>query len=442
MSAAGRARRMALWQPLRRRNFRYVWLGETVSLLGDQFHFVALAWLTLQLTGSGLALGAVLTAAAVPRAVLMLVGGAVTDRFSPRTVILASYAGRGVAVAVVAALVLTGAVQIWHLVVLGLLFGVSDAFFFPAIGTIVPRLVPPEELEPANALHQGILSLAGFVGPALAGVLVATAGTGAAFVIDAASFAIATLALLLVDRDATSLSPAVASAPHAPAGSGMLRTIRAGLAYAWRDPGMRSLILLSAAFNLAFSGPVQVGLPWLANVRFGDPVALGTMFSGWGLGALVGSVLAGSLRLGSRQGARTMAIGAFLGLGIASLAFVPHYLVAAALIAIMGIAGGFLNVGLTSWIQRRSSPEMLGRVMSILMLAGVGLTPISLAVSGLIADVAIVALFVGGGLIVLVTVLVGVASGAVHDLDREAPEHAAGDPARERPDAGAAEPAR
>jgi hypothetical protein len=118
--------RVPLIQPLRERDFRLVFSGESISLLGDQFHFVALAWLTLQLTGSGVALGTVLMATAIPRAVFMLVGGAMSDRTSPRSLMLGSNALRTVVVAIVAALVLTGNAQLWQLYVLALIFGTVD----------------------------------------------------------------------------------------------------------------------------------------------------------------------------------------------------------------------------------------------------------------------------------------------------------------------------
>src|SRR5579859_3381215 len=195
-AGAPRRRRVPLIEPLLGRDFRLMFAGESVSLLGDQFHFVALAWLTLQLTGSGVALGTVLMAAAIPRAVFMLVGGAISDRISPRSLMLVANALRTVVVAVVAALVLTGHVQLWQLYVLALIFGVVDAFFYPALNTIVPMLVSDEQLSPANGVVQIMQQVSGLVGPALAGLLVAAAGTGPAFAIDSASFAVATATML------------------------------------------------------------------------------------------------------------------------------------------------------------------------------------------------------------------------------------------------------
>ena len=190
--------RFALIQPLRERDFRLVFSGESISLLGDQFHFVALAWLTLQLTGSGVALGTVLMTVAIPRALFMLLGGAMSDRISPRSLMLVSNALRTVVVAIIAALVLTGHAQLWQLYVLALIFGTVDAFFHPALNTIVPMLVSERLLSPANALAQIMMQLSGLIGPAIAGVVVATLNTGPAFAFDAASFAVATVTIWLV----------------------------------------------------------------------------------------------------------------------------------------------------------------------------------------------------------------------------------------------------
>ena len=141
----------ALLRPLRIRDFRLLFTGETISVLGDQFHFIALTWLALQLTGSGLVLGTVLMTAAIPRAAFMLLGGAFSDRFSPRTLMLLSNVIRGIAVGILAALVLSGRAELWHLYVLAGIFGIVDAFFYPAMNTIVPMLVPERQLAPANA---------------------------------------------------------------------------------------------------------------------------------------------------------------------------------------------------------------------------------------------------------------------------------------------------
>src|SRR6185503_1823883 len=198
-----RASRIPLLAPLAGRDFRLVWFGESVSLLGDGFQLVAISTLVLGMTGSGLALGAILIAAAIPRGVFMLVGGVLSDRISPRNLALASNVLRAILTTVVAALVIGARVELWHLAVVGIAFGTVDAVFLPAINTLVPRLVPAERLAAANAVMQGTGQLVGTIGPAVAGFAVALTGIGAAFAIDAASFAFAAVALWFVRSGAT-----------------------------------------------------------------------------------------------------------------------------------------------------------------------------------------------------------------------------------------------
>jgi MFS family permease len=413
------ARGPALLQPLRLRDFRLVFAGESISLIGDQFHFVALAWLTLQLTGSGLALGTVLMVAAIPRAIFMLVGGALSDRFSPRTLMLASNALRSVVVGIVAVLVLTGNAQLWHLFVLAGIFGVVDAIFHPALNTIVPMLVSDRLLPPANALVQVMAQLSGLIGPAIAGLVVAAVQTGPAFAVNAVSFAVAALALALVRGGRRSSSGGHAEAPA----EGLLRTIGSGLAYAWSDPPVRALLLLTAAFNFAFTGPVSVGLPYLANTRFeGGPLALGLMLSAFGAGAVAGALLAGSLRHVPRLGLVILLIAVVMGVAQALVGVAPNVWVAMVIGAGIGLGVGFLNVRVIAWLQARTPPSMRGRVMSLIMLSGVGMAPFSLAISGAIIDLGAVTLaFAAAGAIIVAAALVGMASGIPQQMvDEEA----------------------
>lgn len=399
----------ALLQPLRLRDFRLVFAGESISLIGDQFHFVALAWLTLQLTGSGLALGTVLMVAAIPRAIFMLVGGALSDRLSPRTLMLASNALRSVVVGIVAVLVLTGNAELWHLFVLAGIFGVVDAIFHPALNTIVPMLVSDRLLPPANALVQVMAQLSGLIGPAVAGVVVAAVQTGPAFAVNAVSFAVAALALALVRGGRRSIGEEHVGA----ADDGLLRTIGSGLAYAWNDPPVRALLLLTAAFNFAFTGPVSVGLPYLADTRFeGGPLALGLMLSSFGAGAVAGALLAGSLRHVPRLGLVILLIAIVMGIAQALVGVAPNVWVAMVIGAGIGLGVGFLNVRVIAWLQARTPPSMRGRVMSLIMLSGVGMAPFSLAISGAIIELGAVTLaFAVAGAIIVAAALFGIAGG-------------------------------
>jgi MFS family permease len=399
---------LQLLRPLRVRDFRLVFGGESLSVLGDQFNFVALAWLTLRLTGSGLALGSVLMVAAIPRAVFMLLGGALSDRWSPRSLMLYSNAIRAVLVGVVAALVLTGNAALWQLYILAGTFGVVDALFYPAINAILPMLVDEPSLPPANALIQGSHQFAGLIGPALAGVVVALVGTGPAFAVDAASFAVATVALFFVVGGRRS------SRAHGTADAaitGVIASIRAGFTYARRDPAVRSLILLTAASNLAFNGPLLVGIPFMADHTFGGGSAtFGILLSAYGGGAVVGAIGAG--RRVPRLGTLVLATAFAMGVALALLGVAPNVPSAFVLLVGIGLGAGFLNVHIFSWLQGRTPEAMRGRVMSMVMLGAFGLSPVSYALAGAIVDLGPVALMFGAaGAIVVAASVAGFASG-------------------------------
>ncbi|MCC6617882.1 MAG: MFS transporter [Chloroflexi bacterium] len=404
-----------LLQPLRVRDFRLLFSGETISVLGDQFHFVALAWLALQLTGSGLALGTVLMTAAIPRAAFMLLGGAFSDRISPRSLILVSNAVRGVTVGTLAVVVLSGTAQLWHLYIFAAVFGVVDAFFYPALGTIVPMLVPARLLPPANAVIQGSAQIMGLVGPALAGAMIAVVQTGPAFVIDAASFAVAVAAIALV-RGGRRLP----SGPSEPQES-VMASIGGGLRAAWADPAIRGAIVLTTAFNLAINGPISVGLAWLADERFaGGSTAFGLMFSAWGAGALIGAVVGGSITRIPHFGSMLLGAAALIGVGLAAIGFAPSAIVAGAILAAMGVMVGLINVQFISWLQRRVQGAQMGRMMSLVMLGSVGLAPVSLAAAGFLIDLgAATLMFAMAGGIVLAATVAGFAWGMPRLMDTD-----------------------
>ncbi|HEX7172644.1 MAG TPA: MFS transporter [Candidatus Limnocylindria bacterium] len=384
---------LGVLQPLRNRSFRMVWLGETVSMLGDQFYLVALPWLALALTGSSLALGLVLMAAAVPRAALMLVGGALSDRFDPRRIMIASSLARAILVGILAVLVWTDAVQLWHLYLLGAGFGAADAFFQPAALALVPRLVPQERLEASNALVMGSMAVTGMIGPALAGVAIAATGTALGFGIDAVTFLFAVVTLILVRRP-----PDASAAPSGRADSGTLGAILAGLRYASADAQIRTVLLAVTVINLAVVGPFFVGLPVLVESFDSGPMAYGIVLSAFGGAALTGAIVAGSLGARARMSLVIPMTSGGLAFGMILIGLAPNAWATALAAIPLGAGVGILQVSGMAWLQRRSQPAYLGRVMSLVMFAIMGLTPVSYAVAGAVAESGLTILFVGAGL--------------------------------------------
>jgi MFS family permease len=437
IAGRGLVHRVPMLAPLGGRDFRLVWAGESVSLFGDQFHIVALAALVLAMTGSGLALGAILLAASIPRGLFLLIGGALSDRIRPRDLALASNVVRAAVTTLIAGLVLGARVELWQLAAAGVVFGTVDAVFLAAINTLIPRLVPVDRLAAANALMLGTAQLMGTVGPAVAGFAVALVGPGAAFALDAASFAVAAVALWLVRGGSTATlvdgteptpTPAVAeviadprlesSAPELPGASAeaprpsILTSIVAGTRTVLGEPVMRSIVIISTAANLAFTGPSVVGLPWLVLVHFdAGPVALGLVFAAFGAGSLVGVVAAGSLSRPRRLGLVVLSLVLLMGVGLAAVGLAPTVPVLALVSAMTGAISGYVNVVVIAWAQARSDPAMLGRTMSFLMLGGVIAAPLSLVIASAVIDTNATELFVLAGALVIAAGSYGLATG-------------------------------
>ena len=235
--------------PLKNANYRLWLIGGTISFLGDQFYLVALPWLVLQQTGSAVAMGAIMMAGAIPRAVLMLMGGAVSDRLSARKIMMATATARTVCVTVIGLLVWLRVLQTWELYALAFAFGVADAFAAPAQSAYMPSLVKREQLVAASSVSQSTAQLTTIVGPVPAGFVIQALGVAWAFFVDAISFLFIIGALWKLPDP-----PETASARKA-----MWHSIAEGISYVAKDVPLRSLMLLATIMNFCVSGPVAVG---------------------------------------------------------------------------------------------------------------------------------------------------------------------------------------
>jgi MFS family permease len=411
--------------PLRIRDFRLLWLGESISALGDQFALIALPWLALILTGSSLALGGVLAVMSIPRALLMVVGGVWTDRLSPRRVMLASNAVRLTAVGTLGLVVLSGQAQLWMLYAFALVFGVADAFFYPAQTSMVPELVEPSQIQSANGIVQGTAQLAVLVGPAVAGAIIAalgttggagvgTAGIALALLLDAASFVASIVTLLLIVGRHQAASEATP----------MLTAIREALTFVWSRPTLGVIVVLSLLANLLIVGPIEVGLPVLAYTRLPEgAVAYGVIMSAFGAGSLVGYLAGAALPAPrpSRFGPVVMLVIGASGVAIAGLAFAGSTIVAACLSAVCGLSLGYGNLLGMSWIQARVPRSIMGRVMSLLMLASTGLVPISELVAGAFVQVSLSGVLAVAGFGMAAVSAFALVAKRVRDLGLEPP---------------------
>jgi MFS family permease len=380
------------------RDFKVVLAGQAVSALGDAISLTAMPLLVLFLTGSGALMGIVGALQLLPDLALGLVAGALADRWDRRRMMMWADAGRAVLTALIPLSFWLGLPTMAVILVVALpvnaLRVLSDAGFTSA----VPSLVGREHLGRANSYLEATLSVPFIIGPAIAGVLVATVGPAETIAIDAASFAVSAFSLLFVRRPLR--ADRTAGTPR------LLADIREGVAFVWRHAVLRSVIAYWSAIAITTAALIPaLGYYITVDRRFG-PELFGFVGSAWSVGYLLGSLLAG--RLGRRRvGVRMLATGAVIGallIVVATTAVAPLYLAAGFLV------GAALAVLLVSYMTLRSSvtpDELLGRVGSTARTLSLGLQPLAMLAGGALIEAADggVALTVMGGLALAASLL-------------------------------------
>lgn len=380
--------------PLRNPEYRLWLIGGTISLLGDQFYFVALPWLVLQQTGSAVAMGAIMMAGAIPRALLMLVGGAVSDRMSSRKIMISTATARTVCVTVIGVLVWLRILRIWELYALAFAFGVADAFAVPAQTAYMPSLVKREQMVAARSVSQSTAQMTTIIGPVPVGFVIKTLGIAWAFFVDAISF------LFIIGALWKLPDPPKSQAARKP----MLHSIAEGIAYVVKDVPLRSLMLLIMILNFCVAGPVSIGLAYLTKTKFGSPAVYGIVISAVAAGSLLGALLAGVWKI-RRRGVMILFVSVALGLCLGSIGLLGKVWSIAGVLLIMGAAAGLLNIHISAWTMQRIDVAVRGRVASVLMLASFGITPISLAIAGFLVAWSLKFMFLFAGTLMVMTAL-------------------------------------
>jgi MFS family permease len=405
---------MNLFKSLTNPSFALLWSGQTISRLGDSFYMVALALWVLEKTHSATAMGLVLVCSSVPMLVLLLLGGVFVDRFSRLHIMLSSDILRAGIVGLIAILAVSGQLEIWHVLLMSACFGVVDAFFYPAYAAIVPDIVEATGLPGANSLRSISLELAGIIGPAIAGLVVATGGTWLAFVLDSLSFVISALCLLMIPRRQVLYKPVDAE-------SGILKELRQGIQTVLQSPWLWITIAIAGLSNITLSGPFEAALPLLVEQRFGAAAQAQTYGALMALSS-VGSVLA-AIWIGRKKRLRRrgyLIYGAWL---LASLMLVlmglPSSLIA------MGFAVCIWGAGITAlglaWVnslQELVPSDRLGRVSSIDALGSFALLPVGYALAGIAADrLGASMIFLIGGILSIFIITLGLLHPAIRAVD-------------------------
>jgi DHA3 family tetracycline resistance protein-like MFS transporter len=383
--------RARLLAPLRHRDFRLLWSGMAVSLVGDGIFLIAVAWETYVLWNAPAALSIVGIGMTVPTVVFLLVGGVLSDRHDRRLLMLWADLVRAGAVACLAGLVFADALRLWELVALVAIYGCGTAFFTPAFEAIVPDLLPADDLPAANSLDQFVRPIAlRLLGPLLGGWLVAF-GAGLAFAVDAASFGASAVAVLLLRPRAH------ASVEYGSHGA----AVREGLTFIRRRVWLWGTLAAAAAAYLVFLGPSEVLLPYMVkNELHASAADLGLVFAAGGVGAI-----GAALWMGQRGHPRRDMTVMYVTWTLATVAIAGYGLATAAwqLMAACLIFNALETAGTIVWAtvkQRHVPAAMLGRVSSLDWLISIGLLPISFALTAPVAAaVGVRATLVGAGLL-------------------------------------------
>jgi len=360
---------------LRIRNYRLYFSGQMVSLSGTWMQGVAQAWLVLKLTGSGTALGLVTALQFLPVLLLGPLGGVLADRFDKRRLLFVTQGIAGLLALTLGLIVIADVVELWMVYALALALGLVTTVDNPTRQTFVLEMVGPDELTNAVTLNSVMVNLARVVGPAAAGVLIATVGIGICFVINGASY-IATLGSLAAMR-----TDQLQSTPPQPRKKGQLRE---GFRYVRSTPELLwPLVMMAVIGTLAYE--FQVILPLVARFTFdGDAGTYGLMSSLMGGGAVVGGLYTASKRRHSPTALSwaAMAFGGFILLAAVAPTLEIELL---ALVLVGATSITFLALGNTT-LQLAAAPEMRGRVMALWAVAFLGSTPIGGPIIGWIGE--------------------------------------------------------
>jgi MFS family permease len=381
-------RRVRGFDALRHRDFRLLWSGQTVSLVGDAAFLTALGWKTFTVAGSA-RFGVVLVCQSIAMLATTLVGGALGDRYPRRRMMVASDLARFVCVGVLAVLDATGHLSFASLLVLATLVGLGDGFFTPAFGGIVPLVVDSGSLASANSLIGVARWSSLLIGPSIAALVYGAAGSSVVFGLDALSFVVSAALLLRARPRLLELETHEA---------GMLGQIAAGARYVARVPWLWVTISLFGVVLMLQLAPQQVLLPKLVKEHFHHGVgAYGLLMSMVGVGTIVGTVLFGQLQPRRRRGVISYALWIANSAAIAGMALSPWFGLSIAFAAARGFCIGFAVAVWETMLMQLVPEHLLSRVVSLDWFGSFGLMPIGLAVAAGVSGLAAPGTIIGVG---------------------------------------------
>jgi MFS family permease len=404
---------MSVFRALKHRKFLLLWLGQTVSRVGDFVYEIALAWWVLEKTGSAQTMSLVLIFSIAPSILFSMIGGVVVDRLPRIKVMYTSDVLRGAVALTVAALALSNRMEVWHVFFASLLFGIFDAFFQPAYAAILPELVPEADLPSANALTGISANLGRVVGPALGAAIVTFIGTGWAFAVNGLSFVV--VAIFLLPLLLTHFTDPKSQSNEPP-----WQAFREGWRAVTSRPWLWISTILFALTNITLAGPYSITMPFLVKETMHANVdVLGLLYTTFPLGFVIGGLWVGRYQKIPHRGpllylTLTLAAGmlALFGLGLP----LPILMIAA---LVNGIALEAGNLAWYSLLQEKVPAGQLGRVFSIDEMGSLALIPIGFALVGWGTQTfgAQMMFLLGGGLTALIALSILALSPAIRQLE-------------------------
>jgi MFS family permease len=357
------------------RNYRLYFAGQLVSTTGTWMQSIAQAWLVLQLTGSGVALGVTVALQFTPVLLAGAWGGLVADRVDKRRLLIGTQAAAGLLALTLGAVTALGVVQLWMIYVLALGLGAVNALDNPARRAFVAEMVGDEQISNAVSLSSAMFVAARVIGPAIAGLVIATAGVSWCFLANGLSYGVAIVAFALLRRDEFFAVEPV------PRRKGQLRE---GLRYAWSNPALRLPLVLTAVIGtLAFN--FQIVLPLLAKQTFdGDAGTFGALYALMSIGSVIGALVTAH----EAQATRRYLLGAALAYGVLLIgaAAAPTLAVEMIVLVPVGAAGIAFTAMANGVLQTECAPEMRGRVAALFTVAFLGSTPIGGPIIGWVSE--------------------------------------------------------
>ncbi|WP_432877137.1 MFS transporter [Kribbella sp. CA-245084] len=350
----------------------------TASVSGDVVFFLTLSWAVTRMAGPA-QVGAVLAVGAIPRAVLMLVGGVIADRYGPRRVVIGSDLARCLIVFGAAALMQFATTRLSMLFAVALIFGVIDALFMPAVGALAGRLTDVGQLGRVQGLRILAVRLSNAVGPMIAAIVLTAAGVAAGFGLAGLLFTLSVGLLLAVRLHRIQ--------PSVPSTASPLADLKDGLQHLRRNRQLTRLVVVVGLGDLCFSGPVGIGLVLLIAERHWAAAALGWTLSAFSIGGAVAGILLTALNRIPRAGvalACSLLATAVL-VGALGQMTTTGMLIAGS--AALGTTSGVASALGNALLQRKTDPYYLGRISSVTSLSTVGLTPLLYPVTGVVAAV-------------------------------------------------------